>query len=80
MKVYCYNCRYFRNNTVYLTSKCNKVIGMEDSPTMKIPIYANFRVDNKNNNCKYYKPNLLERFFSMKIFKKFNLKKNNVYE
>jgi hypothetical protein len=61
-KVYCCNCKYFWNNE--LGMGCNKVIGCYDTPESRMTDTAEIEIDNKNNNCKYYKPSL---FMKLKI-------------
>jgi hypothetical protein len=54
-KVYCYNCKYFN------TFRCDLIKEYNDTPTEIITIYYKCEVLNKNNDCKYYKPNLITR-------------------
>lgn len=72
-KVYCKNCKYFQETYHCIsygwTPQCGKVkaIELEDKPEgiIKKKVKYNMNVENKNNNCKHFKPKFL---YILKIF------------
>ena len=54
-KVYCHECKHFG-----VIGRCEKVIGIKDTPYCSENIYATPEKHNKFNSCKYYEEELIE--------------------
>lgn len=73
MKIFCKNCEYckkFLGNGDSKFYECRKIREREkyDTPYHKSEniYYYNMNQENKDNNCKYYKPKLYRRLLNLK--------------
>jgi len=67
-KVYCRDCKYFHKHyydEACYYDECSKVTGYEDNPTHRTAIYAVYDIDNKNNDCQYYKEKWYKKLWRM---------------
>ena len=51
-KVYCKNCKYYSNFKLY---DCKYILGIIDHPISKKTRYVHSDIENKDNNCPFFK-------------------------
>jgi len=63
VKVYCIHCAHFIQG---YDDSCNVLIHETDTPRSVLQGYADFMIQNKHNNCEYYKDNFTIRISKFK--------------
>jgi len=61
LKVYCNDCKYFTNSFSCDEYYCHIIAEIKDSPAQRMELHYDYQVQNRNNDCESYEPNVAKK-------------------